>query len=143
MPMCATVRCSPAGFPVRPTNRCHRVFSPAVRSAGLDDVHFQDLLYTHASLRLSQGVAVNEVQAQLGNARASITFGRLQTPARETRRTDRQAAGTEATPAGLNLVAPHTTWRSDASCSLWNSRRSGPSKGRGSLAFLDLTQKTS
>lgn len=70
----AYVFTSPEGAQIRPSNFRARVFQPAARRAGLEGVRFHDLRHTHASMLLSQGLPINEVQARLGHAQASITL---------------------------------------------------------------------
>lgn len=60
--------------PTRRTNWSKRVFSPAVRKAGLGPLTVHDLRHCYAATAIGQGASIYVVQRQLGHARPSITL---------------------------------------------------------------------
>jgi integrase len=65
---------SPEGGPLRLTNWRRRSFDPAVRAAGLDGLTPHGLRHTAASLAVSSGANVKDVQQMLGHASAAMTL---------------------------------------------------------------------
>jgi integrase len=65
------------GGPIRPNNFRKRVFSPAVKEAGLDpDLTPHDLRDTAATLALAAGASIKEVSNQLGHSNPAVTLNR-------------------------------------------------------------------
>ena len=65
---------SPEGAVLRSGNFRRRVFDPAARAAGLDDLSPHDLRNTAASLLVASGANVKAVQRMLGHAFAAMTL---------------------------------------------------------------------
>ena len=59
---------------LRSGNFRRRVFDPAARAAGLDDLSPHDLRQTAASLLVASGANVKAVQRMLGHASAAMTL---------------------------------------------------------------------
>ena len=59
---------------LRSGNFRRRVFDPAARAAGLDDLSPHDLRHTAASLLVASGANVKAVQRMLGHASAAMTL---------------------------------------------------------------------
>ncbi len=67
---------SPHGQPLRRRNFRRRVFDPAVRAAGLEELSPHALRHTCASLMIASGATVKAVQEALGHATATMTLDR-------------------------------------------------------------------
>ncbi|SDY51583.1 Site-specific recombinase XerD [Modestobacter sp. DSM 44400] len=65
---------SPEGAVLRSGNFRRRVFDPAARAAGLEDLSPHDLRHTAASLLVASGANVKAVQRMLGHASAAMTL---------------------------------------------------------------------
>ncbi|HET8601360.1 MAG TPA: site-specific integrase [Segeticoccus sp.] len=65
---------APQGGPLRLMNFRRRVFDPAVRAAGLDGLTPHELRHTAASLAVSAGANVKDVQRMLGHSSAAMTL---------------------------------------------------------------------
>jgi integrase len=65
---------SPTGQPVNSGNWRRRVFYPAVEEAGLGEMHVHDLRHTAASLAISSGATIKDVQEMMGHATATMTL---------------------------------------------------------------------
>nr|WP_246081069.1 site-specific integrase [Modestobacter altitudinis] len=65
---------SPEGAVLRSGNFRRRVFDPAARAAGLQDLSPHDLRHTAASLLVASGANVKAVQRMLGHASAAMTL---------------------------------------------------------------------
>jgi integrase len=59
---------------MRKDNFMHRRFRPLVKSAGLNNIRFDDLRHTSATLSLAAGDNVKVVQERLGHASAKTTL---------------------------------------------------------------------
>jgi len=68
---------SPDGQPLRRSNFHGRVWTPAVRAAGLvPPPRFHDLRHTHVALLIAAGVPVKAIQERLGHASIVMTMDR-------------------------------------------------------------------
>jgi integrase len=65
---------SPGGAVLRSGNFRRRVFDPAAKAAGLEDISPHDLRHTAASLLVASGANVKVVQRMLGHASAAMTL---------------------------------------------------------------------
>ncbi len=65
---------SPKGKPLHYSNFQRRVFAPACRRAGLNDVTFHDLRRTHATMLVAAGFDAKVVQDRMGHSSISTTL---------------------------------------------------------------------
>ena len=65
---------SPKGLRLKYSNHRNRVFKPACRKAGLDDLCFHDLRRTAATLMIAAGMAHKDVQERLGHTDIRTTL---------------------------------------------------------------------
>lgn len=65
---------SPEGGPLRPGNFRRRVFTPAVKAAGLAPLRVHDLRHTMAALLIAQGAHVKEIADRLGHSSPMVTM---------------------------------------------------------------------
>lgn len=65
---------TPTGSPIRVGNFRRAVFDKATASVGLEGLHPHALRHTAASVAVSAGASVKDVQRMLGHARASMTL---------------------------------------------------------------------
>jgi len=98
-----------AGKPLNDRNVVHRVFEPALKSAGLRRVKFHTLRHTAASLLIAQNASAKYVQRQLRHASVRTTFdlyGHLfpEAHSEATQRLDEQLFGPELAESRLTAV---------------------------------------
>jgi integrase len=62
------------GKPLNKNNLSRKVFSPALRRAGLRKIRFHDLRHTYASLLIAQGEHPKYIQVQMGHSSISVTM---------------------------------------------------------------------
>jgi len=63
------------GKPINSQNMVKRQFLPAIRRAGLREIHFHCLRHTYASLLIAQGEHPKYIQAQMGHSSVNVTMG--------------------------------------------------------------------
>jgi integrase len=85
----ALVFVSPEGAPLHYSNWRQRVWLPALRAAGFEDLTFHDLKHTAGTILVAEGVDVKIAQVRLGHANPQTT---LRIYAQATDRADRAAA---------------------------------------------------
>ena len=66
---------APQGGPVRPNHFRSRIWRPARRRAGLDDLGFHDLRRTVATVMVAIGVSVRDAQQILGHSDPRLLLG--------------------------------------------------------------------
>jgi integrase len=65
---------SPTGKPLHYSNFRRRVFAPACKKAGLENITFHDLRRTHATMLVAEGHDVKVVQERMGHRSISTTL---------------------------------------------------------------------
>ena len=80
---------APDGGPLHYGNWYHRVWEPAIESAGLDGLTFHDLRRANATGLVATGVDVKTAQTRLGHSSSRLT---LELYAQSVARLDREAA---------------------------------------------------
>lgn len=100
---------SPEGARLRHSNFRKRVFIPACKKAGLENVTFHDLRRTHATMLIAEGHDPKVVQERMGHRSISTTLTHY---ARATEPAKKRAAGTKArylNPVATNVDTKPTT----------------------------------
>jgi integrase len=69
----ALVFSAPDGGPLRASNFRQRVWSPALRRAGLDGLHFHHLRHSAAALMIEAGAHVETIKRRLGHSSIRVT----------------------------------------------------------------------
>jgi integrase len=64
---------APDGGPLRASNFRQRVWSPALRRAGLDGLHFHDLRHSAAALMIEAGAHIETIKRRLGHSSIRVT----------------------------------------------------------------------
>jgi integrase len=94
---------SPDGKPLHYSNFRRRVFEPACRRAGLNEVTFHDLRRTHATMLVAQGHDLKVIQERMGHRSITTT---LDFYAQATEQGKMRAAGAKEQYLDLSLDAP-------------------------------------
>jgi integrase len=63
-----------AGQPINYSNMVNRVYSPALKAAGIDKIKFHAIRHTTASLMIEQGENIKYIQSQLGHSSPTVTL---------------------------------------------------------------------
>jgi integrase len=112
----ALIFTSPAGAPMRHSNFYRRAWLPAVRSVGVNGVHFHDLRHTGNTLTADAGANLRELMERMGHSstRAALVYlhstsERQHAIADAVGTAAKAALGKQLAPGGAKTVTPSGT----------------------------------